>query len=439
MTDDLPRVLVIDGNPFSRTRNTGIVKSPFFAGWPKDRLCQITGSDIGAEFDVCERYWRLSETGVLRGVFGCAPSRMRCEITRAQTAPDPRSVSSRRAHALGLSNWLSLEAKVSMSELIFRLPSVLSPPLCKWIDAFSPDVIFTFGGSGAILRMVAQVADRWKVNVVPYFGDDWISTVYSEYVFGPVLRRSMRHWFNQCLAASPIRLTPTEAMAREYEQRYGGRFEVMNYAAVVRPYSPPPSLAVVRLLFVGTLVPHRWPCLERIGQALDSLAQEGLKGELVVYSYPDELKPLMSQHLPQSLKLAGTALPGNVARLQAEANVLVHVESFDEKSSAYTRLSLSTKIPQYLMAGRCVLAMGPAEGASIRYVSESGAGVSVTEDNIDQLREALRLLISDESARRHFGERAYQVAIERNDETRQRCRFRKLLCAASRRASKRYP
>lgn len=431
MNDDLPRVLVIDGNPFSWTRNTGIVKSPLFAGWPKDRLCQITSSDVGAEFDVCERYWRLSKRSVLRGLFGCAPSRMQCEMTKPQTAPDASSVNSRRRRLRSLSSWLSLEIKVSLSELIFRLPSVLSLPLCSWVDAFNPEVIFTFGGSGATLHMCVLMADRWKAKIVPYFADDWVNTLYTEYVFGSVLRRNMRHWFDRCLAASPVRLTATEAMAREYEQRYGGRFQVMDYAVVARPYSLPPSLAAVRFLFVGTLVPHRWPCLRKLGQALDSLAEEGLKGELVIYSYPEELKTLMNQHLPRSVKLAGTAPPGDVARLQAEANVLVHVESFDEKSRAYTRLSMSTKIPQYLMAGRCVLAMGPAEGASIRYVSENRVGVAVTEDNIDALRDALRFLISDEHARRNLGERAYQVAVERNDETRQRRLFRELLFGAA--------
>lgn len=431
MTDDHPRVLVVDGMPFSRTRNGGIVKSQLFAGWPKDRLCQITYSDLEAGFDVCDRYWRLSETGVLLSALGHPPSRMRSELTRDQIALEPTLVNagkSRVAHPLG---WLSPKIKVPLSYWIFRLPSVLSPPVCEWIDAFSPEVIFSFAASGVILRTVSLVADRWKVNVLPYFADDWISTLYRGYVLGPVLRRSMHYWFKRCLAVAPIRLTPNDAMAREYEHRYGGHFQSMYYAEVARPYSPPPALPLVRFVFIGTLVPRRWSCLERIGQALDSLAEEGLKSELIVYSFPEELNLLRNQQLPRSLRLAGTALPGETMQIQADANVLVHAESFDPVSRAYTRLSLSTKLPQYFMAGRCVLAVGPAEGASIRYVSETGAGVTVTEDNLDALTSVLRLLIRDESARRRHGERARQVALERNDEDRQRRRFRQLLCAAA--------
>jgi glycosyltransferase involved in cell wall biosynthesis len=431
-TDTLPRVLVVDGIPFSRTRNGGIVKSQLFAGWPKDRLCQITFSDREAAFDVCDKYWRLSQKGVVLGAFGRSPGRVISEMTKTEAAPAP-AVYTRSARAQRLISWLSPEIKVPLNYWIFRLPAVLSPPLCEWIDAFRPQILFSFAASGIILRTVALIAERWKVNVVPYFGDDWVSTLYREYAAGALLRRSMHYWFERCLAAAPIRLTPSAAMSQEYEDRYGGRFEIMHYAEVVRSYSPPPQLPMVRFVFTGTLAPNRWSCLRMIGQALDSLAGEGLEAELLVYAFPEEWKQLENRNLPRSVKLAGTAPPGEVARLQAEANVLVHVESFDASSRAYTRLSLSTKIPQYFMAGRCVLAVGPAEGASIRYVSESGAGVAVTDDSIDALRNALRLLIRDESARRKYGETAYRVAVERNDETRQRHRFRKLLCAAAER------
>jgi glycosyltransferase involved in cell wall biosynthesis len=428
MTDSYPRVLVVDGMPFSRTRNGGIVKSQLFAGWPKDRLRQITYSDIEAGFDVCDRYWRMSKKSVLLGTLGRAPGRGQSELTRAEVGPESSSVNSPVEQPY---SWLSPQIRVPLSYWILGLPAVLSRPLSAWIDEFSPEIIFSFAASGFILRTVTQIAERWKLNAVPYFADDWISTLYREYVLGSVLRRSIRRWFDRCLAVAPIRLTPNEAMAREYERRYGGRFQSMYYAEAVRPYLPPPSLPVVRFVFMGTLVPLRWSSLNKIGQALDSLAEEGLKGELVVYSFPEELQALMNQRLPRSVKLAGTASPADVKRLQADANVLVHAESFDAVSRAYTRLSLSTKISQYCMAGRCVLALGPAEGASIRYVSESGAGVAVTEDNPDAIRNALRPLIRDESVRRNYGEAAYQIAIERNDEVRQRRRFREVLCSAA--------
>jgi hypothetical protein len=183
-------------------------------------------------------------------------------------------------------------------------------------------------------------------------------------------------------------------------------------------------------VFTGTLAPNRWSSLKRIGQALDLLAGEGLRGELMVYTPYGEADGIPKQDVPRSVKLAGTAAPKDVAGIQADADVLVHVESFDAISRAYTRLSLSTKVSQYFMAGRPVLALGPAEAASIQYVSEAGAGVTVTEDTLDAIRTALRPLLSDESWRCALGKKAHFTAMERNDESRQRQRFRGFLCAA---------
>ena len=425
-----PRVLVINGMPFNRTNNGGIVMSQLFCGWPKARLRQILCSNIQPGFDVCGQYWLLSKAGVLLGALGRAPGRAHCEVV---DSGKPIAIHEPYESRPGIErrfSWLSPQVRVPLGEAIFRLPSVLSEPLCEWIDDFRPDVIFSFLDSGVILRTVAQIADRRKLKIVPYFTDDWISTSYREYVVGSMLRRSMMRNLNKCLAVSPIRLTPNDAMSREYRHRFGGRFEVMHYAEVVRPYSLPAGRPVVRFVFTGTLVPRRWSSLKRIGQALDSLAGEGLRGELMVYTPLGEMDGIPDQDVPRSVKLAGTASLLDVAGIQADADVLVHVESFDAISRAYTRLSLSTKISQYFMAGRPVLAMGPAEAASIQYVSETGAGVAVTEDALDTIKTALRPLMSDESWRCALGKKAHLTAIERHDESRQRQRFKELLCAA---------
>jgi len=303
--------------------------------------------------------------------------------------------------------------------------------LCRWIDAFHPELLFSFTASGVVLSTLALITDRWNIPLLPYFGDDWITTAYRGYIFGPVVRRNMAYWFSRCLAVSPIRLTATGAMAAEYAERYGGRFEVMHYAEALRPYSPPPAFPAVRFVFTGTLAPQRWPCLEKLGRALDLLAGEGINGQLLIYTYAEDLAVLASQPLPRAITLAGTASPQDIATVQTGANVLVHVESFDPMSRSYTRLSLSTKLPQYFMAGRCVLAVGPAEGASIQYVAHTGAGVAVTDDSLDALKRTLRILITDEPFRRSLGEKAYRAAIERHDETHQRVRFRSLLRAAA--------
>src|SRR3546814_7688640 len=56
--------------------------------------------------------------------------------------------------------------------------------------------------------------------------------------------------------------------------------------------------------------------------------------------------------------------------------------SFVDHYSKYARLSISTKVPQYLSVGRPILAYGPKSLASISYIKETGAGVVVDRKSV---------------------------------------------------------
>ena len=66
-----------------------------------------------------------------------------------------------------------------------------------------------------------------------------------------------------------------------------------------------------------------------------------------------------------------------------EADILLHVESFNEKMKKYTRLSISTKIPEYLASKRLIIAIGPVDIASIEYLKDNKAAL-ILDNNIEE-------------------------------------------------------
>jgi hypothetical protein len=111
--------------------------------------------------------------------------------------------------------------------------------------------------------------------------------------------------------------------------------------------------------------------------------------------------------------------------------VLVHVEAFDNTSRAYTRLSVSTKIPQYMAAGRPILCYGPAEVASCRYVEATRSGVVVGERDKVRLLDGLRLLCENGQARKEFGQDAWRAARDSHDVSQVSAEFRAVLASAA--------
>ena len=425
-----PRVLVVDASPFCRHFNNGIVKSNLFQGWPKQALAQIVYANVQPGFDVCEQYWVLTKTSILLGAVGrVGDESLRGTGGMAGTIYDPAAVHAfeARPRIERMLSGLSSSIRTPIGEVILRLPSVNSRPLADWIRRFAPQVVFTMGGLAPILRLAARIAQSERVPLIPYFTDDWVNCIYPSGPFHSTLRRNFEHWLRRCLDLSTARMTASDAMAREYQQRYGGRFEAFLNLTERFETTPEPERACVRLCFIGALSPNRWQPLRSIGMALARLRERGILGELVIYTFPEDFRRF-GKHFEgcEAIVAGGTATPGEVRGLQLDANVLVHVESFDEASQVLTRLSLSTKIPQYLMAGRCVLAFGPAEGASIRYVADSGAGIAVSTDDEDGLCAGLERLLTRPALRREYAARARQTAV-RHDAAAERERFRTIV------------
>jgi glycosyltransferase involved in cell wall biosynthesis len=300
---------------------------------------------------------------------------------------------------------------------------------------FGPDLLYTMLGSNLVSRVVVEVQNELKVPVVPHVMDDWLGGAYMRSVFRPLLRARMRRDWRRAFARSPIKLAIGEAMAAEYSRRFGGEFTpFMN--AVEPEYlvpSAPRQLdgSPYRLVYVGGLHLNRWRSLREVGLALALLAREGLRAELLVYAHARYKADAKKMAVPGITRFMGPIGHSEVPRTLREADVLLHVESFDRASRTYTRYSVSTKIPEYMGARRPILAYGPHELASIRYVEESGSGMSVGRRDPGALVAALRTLLESAGVRERLGSRGFTVATTSHDAARQRERFRVILAEAA--------
>ena len=72
-----------------------------------------------------------------------------------------------------------------------------------------------------------------------------------------------------------------------------------------------------------------------------------------------------------NLHLLGGITGADLDRVKLESDALVHVESFKNKNRHITRLSISTKIPEYLASNKRILAIGPKGIASIDYLLQN--------------------------------------------------------------------
>lgn len=276
-----------------------------------------------------------------------------------------------------------------------------------------------------------------RVPVVPHFMDDWATMLYRGP--NPLLwfpRQRLIAALSKLLLLAPLGIAISQPMAEEYSQRYGIPFATFMNAVEV-PELPPlfsPSLAqcaVFTLAYVGGTHFGRFDQLIRVCEAVANLRKRGLMAEVIWYDGPPVEGQVRAWTIAGVLRIGGP-LPevGGLAQLQ-QADCLLHLESFESSVRKIARLSISSKIPFYLATGRPILAWGPSDQVSIRYLQDNECAVIVEKEDQTGIVEALYGLFHDDERRKRVGGNGWRLAHLRHERRMQRHRLHEILLQVS--------
>ncbi|WP_243303382.1 hypothetical protein [Geothrix oryzisoli] len=403
-TDDpkaFPRVLVLSGLPFSQDNATGITLSNIFSDWPSENmaLAFISGElepNFGSKAMKLGE-WRWFLPGYLaRGVL---PDRF-LRLSREVPGGAPAVEVGGGTKALA---WAHRFVRTG-NEFV---PVLRLGPLKQFIEAFNPDVIYSMLGSMKLIRFVNNIADRYNLPVVPHFMDDWPTFFYSDGFLCGLPRRALAHSLESLFKHVHSGLCIGEDMADEYQQRYRRPFlPLMNSIPNERFASPPVfhSSETVIFSYIGGLHLNRWQSLLEIA----SVMGEGT--ELRIFAPEKDLAQFSDLFAGFPFIKLGSLRSSEVDEEMRRADVLLHVESFDPDAASYTRLSVSTKISQYMCVGKPILAYGPGSLSSIKVIGRAGAGAIVGRRDLGPLRTEIRNLARDGILRKDLGSHGFEYA-----------------------------
>ena len=432
---EYPRVVVVSGTAFGEHSATAVTLTNLFHGWPPDRLALVHGDTAATNHRqrFCERIWQISLADVpidrtVRKLLG----KRKDQLVGRASAGMPAGLGARGAgEAAPLRTRLHGVASAWADLLPTRPPQAF----WAWANEFQPQLIYSTLGSTRLMGLVLGAAKRCRARIVPHFMDDWPGTYYRGWL-NTVPRMIMLSRLRSVMRMSPLGLSICSAMAAEYEQRYGIRFQAfMNCVSVSSECPAMPagdSGRPLRLLFTGGLHLNRWRSLADVGRALLALREEGIMAELVIHTSMTEaamFTPTLSAIA--TIRLGGPLPIDQLRSALQQADILVHVDSFDPTPRQYLRLSMSTKLPLCMASGKAILAYGPRELASCRYVQDSQCGVVVGEQNAALLLKAVRTLASDPQRRAELGRRGWEVARRNHHASVVRERFRLVLARAA--------
>jgi hypothetical protein len=295
--------------------------------------------------------------------------------------------------------------------------------LQRFIDEFDPHVVYFQPYECVFAFSIVKWLCKSKgIPLIMFITDDYISGKFTLDPFFWIQLIRIKRAFKSMILSSDIIVGGCIAicnrMAEEYKSRFGGNYIVaMN--AISEPDLPnhTPIKGLVKFMYAGNLGLNRWKVLALIAECLEELYRdEDIHGELSIYSFDQpraKAATLLNTAHCSSFKGALNADQLNSAK--AHSDVLVHVESFDKKNRHITRLSMSTKIPEYLASRRCIFAVGPGDVASMQYLVDYDLGITVVSDNKATIKEALKKIIRDAEMRSMYANKGVELAKLRHN------------------------
>ncbi len=347
--DTYPRVLHVGFTELGAPNSAAITLARAFGSWPEDRILQLCFRPETQRQTVLDTRGTLTRTVETRAAL----------FTSLRT-PGGSNTGTRAQHHPVRG---SLRAMRDLGPV--RVPRAV----IDQVTQFSPEVIHSPVWGLRVSRLCLAISRTFDIPIVPHFMDDWPTTAHAGVMMARTVRRQMHKTLRDLLDHSPRLLVVGQLMAEEYTARYDRECDVVGNCVsesdIMRMREQKPA-ADRTLLYVGGLSNRRSQVIQRVAEHLP----EGWQLRLFVNPKEAASGADLARRSGR-IEHAGSLNPEDVPEKLGSAAALLFVETDDPDTLAYTRLSVSGKVPEYLLSGRPVVAVGPPTQASIRALQQS--------------------------------------------------------------------
>ncbi len=382
-------------------------------------------SEVPTDGTVCTDYYRFTDSDALKALI---PFSMKGTIFNQEDIQEDRAFSRTDSGSIGKIYQYGRKRTGGIylaRNTVWKRKGWKNRQFREWLDEVSPDLVFLAAGDYAFIYDIAlYIADYCHCALVVLCTDDYflVNDDLKERGKGRdqkekgILDRAAR---KQLLKAARRTMKRAECILcmcddmRDQYRRLFNRKAVTVYTGAAKRERQGGENPARLISYVGYLGGNRHRSLIELGNAIADL---GLKeGPYAIEVYSNEKRSQIVSQLQEArgIRFHGEADRMTAEKVTAESEYVVHVEGFDPDSRRAVRYSISTKIADYLMNGPCIIAYGPEEAASMKYLSDHGAGFVITDKN--RLADQLKMIFSDREKCREVILAARELANKNHD------------------------
>lgn len=389
-------ILVISNNPFSTIDNNG------------KTLASIFDNNSNS---INQLYFSMEEPTALlnSNFFKITDEEMLTRLLKKKYIRKDNEITQRRQKKPG-------EFIRMVREVVWGKQRWKTSNLDEWLNKVDPDIVFFMGGdSGFAYNIVNYIVTKFNCKLITYITDDYIENSFSLNVFRVIRKHYIKKKMLSIFETSDKIYTISPIMRDVYLEKYEVKSEVLanltNYNLSPKQHLMP---KVINILYAGGLHYGRLNCIFTLAKIIKD---ENLGSRIKILIYTNsKVGNKKIRKYDDFLFINPSVNPDELVSVYQESDVLLHVESFKKKYIKKTKLSLSTKIPEYIMTNRLIFAIGPKTVGSMMFLEN----IALTANNKIEIKKRLEFLISDyvgqlyliEKAKKKYKDNFKKISID---------------------------
>ena len=408
------KVLVISHNPITTYQSMGKTFLSLFSEFKKDELCQFYIYPSLPDVDACNSYYRITDRNIFDSYthFGKVNGR---ELSSKDIDTSKHNFYENEKEESFI-NVKKTAIKTLLRDIMWRFSHWNNEQLRSWIQREKPTCIFFAGGESKFIYNIAmQIALQYSLPIATYICDEFY------FLEEPVGFTSKIHFcflkkkIEKLIGISKLLVTISEELNNAYSSHFQKRAVTMYTGSgrYAQPASSSIGTEVKGFYYFGNLAFGRFDSLEQIGRCLE-LINEERNQEYRLYIYTRILSDSEKEIIQNSKAIVycGYVTGKDYEKAYADADILVHVESFREKNIQKVKNSISTKIADALSSGKPMLAYGPDSISSIKYLAKEHAACVVSDER--SLLNSIKAMLNKEYRERLVSQ-ALQAAMKNHN------------------------
>ena len=404
-------ILTVDCWNLNLAANSSYTYSNLFSSISDYNVSNVYIRDELPNDPCCSRYFQISENRVIKSLFKRNVKTGKEVACGADAMATDNDAVLQQKELYGKHRKRFYYAKKLVRELIWKFSAWKSNELDEFLESIKPDaVVFTMEGYIHFNRICRYVLKKTGAKGIGYFWDDNFTYKQRSQIGYKILRFFQRRSLKKLAKQTSAFWAISPKTKKEADEFFGtecillpkpAEREISTDMSIAKPIEGP-----IKMMYAGNLMIGRMNTIKAVAEIMAELNCDEQKICLDVYTnteVPDELKKFGN-----GLSFYPPVSQSEILEKQQDADILLFAEDIVGRERKVARLSFSTKIPDYLSSGKCILAVGDNDTAPMEYFRNENIALCAGDKN--ELRQQLEKVINTPEILNEYGRRAYECA-----------------------------